>query len=121
MMLIIGLIILLLVAVYLTNFYRGKALKFQTLFEEEKSKKMSLSVNHGKTIEKFIPWINKVFPYDPSQFRFIGDPIDGIVFNEDEIVFTEFKTGSSRLSGKQKNIKNIVKNGKISWKEIRLE
>ncbi|MFB6088275.1 MAG: Holliday junction resolvase-like protein [Candidatus Aenigmatarchaeota archaeon] len=113
--------ILALTAILLTVFYRRKALKFQNLYQNERSSKMSLSTNYGKTMEKFVPWMSDIFPYNPKSFRFIGDPIDGVVFGDDEVVFTEIKTGKSKLSKKQKRIKNMIENGQISWKEIRLD
>ncbi len=94
--------------------------RYRSLYLEEKFKKGSIAVKHGKMIEQFIPWIKEVFPYDPEKFRFIGDPIDGILFDDEEIVFIEFKTGDAKLNKRQKTIKNLVKNKKIKWKEIRI-
>ena len=59
------------------------------------------------------------YPYEHRNFRFIGDPIDGLSFEEDKIMFIEFKTGGSNLSQKQRKIKELVEKGKIEWKEIR--
>ena len=44
--------------------------------------------------------------------------IDGINFEDDKVVFIEFKTGNSNLSNKQKRIKNLVENKKVEWKTI---
>lgn len=60
------------------------------------------------------------WPYDPNNFRFIGSPIDGISFEDDEIVFIEIKTGNSRLSRNQKNIKALVSEGKVSFASFRV-
>ncbi len=79
--------------------------------------KLSMSVKHGKTMEELAPFM-KTFPYNPENFRFIGSPIDGIQFDNDKIVFVEFKTGNSKLSERQKNIKKVIDNGKVYFKEI---
>ncbi len=75
-------------------------------------------VKHGKSFEQLFPYM-KNYPYDPCNFRFLGSPIDGVSFEDDEIVFVEFKTGSSKLSSKQKIIRDLINSKKIKWKEIR--
>jgi predicted Holliday junction resolvase-like endonuclease len=75
------------------------------------------AVKHGRTMEHMIPF-SKSYPYDPRGFRFIGDPVDGVQFNDDGIVFVEFKTGKSRLSPGQEKIKENVKNKKVEFTTI---
>ena len=75
-------------------------------------------VKHGKSFENLFPFMNN-YPYESRNFRFIGDPIDGVSFEDNKIIFMEFKTGTSKLSEKQKKIKNLVENKKVEWKEIR--
>jgi len=84
-----------------------------------KSEKKSISVIHGQNIEELIPF-SKNFLYDYRNFKFIGAPVDGIVFNDDKIVFVEIKTGSSRLNNKQEKIKNLVENKEVYWEEIKV-
>ena len=60
------------------------------------------------------------FPYDSSNFRFLGTPIDGIQFEDDKIVFVEFKTANSKMTEKQKKIKEFVDKKKIVFEEIRI-
>ena len=81
--------------------------------------KASQSVKYGKLTEQFIPF-TKDFPFDSNNFRFIGTPIDGIAFSDDELVFCEFKTASSNLSPKQKNIKRLVEEKKVRWFEYKV-
>lgn len=80
--------------------------------------KKSGEVLHGKSWEQFAPFMEH-YPYDPENFRFIGTPIDGISFEDDKVVFVEFKTGQSRLSGVQRRIKEHVEAGQVEWKELR--
>ena len=86
---------------------------------ELKSSKKSIEVKHGNKIEQFIPFM-KDYKYDSNYFRSLGSPVDGIQFEEDEIIILEFKTGNSRLSDKQRNIKFLVENGKVRFEEIRI-
>ncbi|HRQ55032.1 MAG TPA: Holliday junction resolvase-like protein [Ignavibacteriaceae bacterium] len=84
----------------------------------------SYSVNLGKITEHLIPFhIN--FPFNPKDARFIGSPIDMIVFDghsdnkEDIIIYiVEIKTGNSKLTEIQKKIKEATINGNIRWYEI---
>lgn len=82
--------------------------------------KQSQSVKYGKMSENWIP-LSEKFPYDKTKFRFLGNPIDGIAFLDDKIVFCEFKTNTSKLSHTQENIRDLVKNKKVEWNEFRVE
>lgn len=70
--------------------------------------------------EQFIPFL-KSYPYDPQNFRFIGTPIDGVQFENDKIIFVEFKTGNSRLSKKQENVKKLLGEKKVNFEEMRMK
>lgn len=84
----------------------------------------SYSVNLGKITEHLIPFhIN--FPFNPKDARFVGSPIDLIVFDgnsdkKDDIIIylVEIKTGNSKLTDIQKKIKTAVLKGDIRWAEI---
>lgn len=104
------------VLIFLTILY------FRTLKSifQLKFQKRSLSSRYGKAVENFMPFLQD-FPYNPENFRFLGNPIDGISFEEDKIVFMEFKTASSKLSDKQKNIKELVEDKKVDFQEIRID
>ncbi|MGQ0534675.1 MAG: Holliday junction resolvase-like protein [Methanobacteriota archaeon] len=79
----------------------------------------SLAVRHGTTLEQLAPFLEG-FPYDPRGFRFLGNPVDGIHFGEDEILFLEFKSGEARLSDRQKRIRGLVEDGRVRFVELRL-
>jgi predicted Holliday junction resolvase-like endonuclease len=83
----------------------------------------SAAVIRGKVSEHLAPFIN--FPYNPRDARFIGTPIDIIVFDgaDDgsvrEIVFLEVKTGlSPRLTAREKQVQQVVLEKKIVWQEL---
>ncbi|MDP2667065.1 MAG: Holliday junction resolvase-like protein [Candidatus Diapherotrites archaeon] len=79
--------------------------------------KQSQSVKYGKMSEHWIP-LSEKFPYEKERFRFLGNPIDGLAFLDDKIVFCEFKANTSRLSSVQDNIKRLVQEKKVEWLEI---
>jgi len=59
--------------------------------------------------------------YQASNARFLGNPIDYIVFSDDEVVIVEIKSGSSRLNEKQRRIRDLIDSGKFRFEVIRLE
>ena len=97
-----------------------KVFSLRETIEDLRFKKRSQAVKYGQLTEQFIPFIES-FPYDPQQFRFLGNPIDGVLFDESSIIFCEFKTASSQLNQKQKKIKQLVENKRIKWLEFRVD
>jgi len=109
------------VILLLVVFFVGRAfLSLQNKFEELRFSKSSQSVKYGQLTEQWIPF-SKNFPYDSQNFRFIGKPVDGVSFEGDKIVFVEFKTNKSQLSESQKRVKDLVKEKKVEWFELRVE
>jgi predicted Holliday junction resolvase-like endonuclease len=80
----------------------------------------SLSTTYGRITEQWFP-LMEAYPYDPQQFRFLGSPLDGVQFEEDRIVFVEFKTNRSRLSKRQQRLRELIEAGEVYWEEIRFE
>lgn len=81
-------------------------------------------VTVGKVTEQIAPWLPD-FPFNPKDARFIGSPIDLIVFDGcDEgavqrIVFVEIKTNTSALTPRQRQIRDAVVSGRVEWMEYR--
>jgi predicted Holliday junction resolvase-like endonuclease len=114
--LLIALIILLiLIAAYLYFKKRELEEEMESLLFEKRSQ----SVRYGKLTEQFVPFI-KDFPFNPEQFRFIGNPVDGVVFGEEGITFCEFKAAGAKLNERQRKLKELVKGGKVRWFEFSL-
>tara|TARA_R100000152_G_C6599045_1_gene56843 strand:+ start:175 stop:555 length:381 start_codon:yes stop_codon:yes gene_type:complete len=84
------------------------------------SQKKSSEVRTGQIAEHFAPLL-KDFKYDRKQARFLATPIDFIIFEEEEIIFMEVKTGKSRLNTNQRRIKKQVEEKKIRWETLRIE
>jgi len=80
----------------------------------------SRAVLGGKFSEQLAPYFPD-FNYDPTEVRFIGSPVDFIVFKgtstrePEEIVFIEVKTGKSNLSENERKLKEIVDKKKVRW------
>jgi|FaiFalDrversion2_1042247.scaffolds.fasta_scaffold00044_3 predicted Holliday junction resolvase-like endonuclease len=79
----------------------------------------------GKTLEKLIPFLDR-FKHNPHDVRWLGDPIDLIVFdgysedNPQKITFLEIKSGNSKLTSKQNKIKELIEKKKVEWEEFRI-
>ena len=71
----------------------------------------------GKLTSQQYHMFMKQYPYNPDNFRFLGDPIDGIQFEDDRILFVWFKTRKTIRTPEQDHIKNLLENGNVSWFE----
>ncbi|MDI6917727.1 MAG: Holliday junction resolvase-like protein [Thermoplasmatales archaeon] len=105
------------------RFYAAKLDEWKKEYEKSIRKdavERSRAVLGGKFSEQLAPYFPD-FNYDPTEVRFIGSPVDFIVFkgtgvNEpEEIVFVEVKTGKSNLSENERKLKEIVENKKVRW------
>ncbi len=108
--------LLLLIVLYLIS----RLGELQRSLDDLRFTKTSQSVKYGKMTEQFIPF-TRDFPFDSENFRFLGNPIDGIVFEEDKIIFAEFKASGSQLSPRQRRIKGLVESKKVEWFEHRVK
>lgn len=100
-------------------------LKLQISFQEEQyakllNQKKSSEVRTGKITEQIAPFLED-YPLNPRTARFIGDPIDFIHFDGDKITFVEVKSGKSQLNKKQREIRDLIKGGKVEFTIYRVE
>jgi predicted Holliday junction resolvase-like endonuclease len=83
----------------------------------------SRAVLGGKFTEQMVPYFPD-FRYDPTEVRFIGSPVDMIVFpglargEPEEIVILEVKTNKSQLNPQQRKIRQLIENGMVRWDEV---
>jgi predicted Holliday junction resolvase-like endonuclease len=105
----------------------AEIVKWQTEMEQARKSAVTQSraVLGGKFTEQMVPFFPD-FKYDPTEVRFIGSPIDMIVFpglakgDPQEIVILEVKTGkSAQLTSAQKKIRQLIEDGMVRWDEIR--
>jgi predicted Holliday junction resolvase-like endonuclease len=85
----------------------------------------STATIRGNVSEQLLPFMG-AFPYDPRDCRFIGAPIDLIVFNGlygnglTEIVFLEVKTGESSLSPRERAVRDAIRAKLVRWDMVRM-
>ena len=104
--------------------------------EVEKARLQSVAISRstikGQIAEQFAPLLNG-FPYLPSDSRFLGDPVDYVVFKgytdykdektsgEDlEVVIVDIKHNKAVLSAGQKQIAKAIENGRVRFETIRI-
>lgn len=63
----------------------------------------------------------KYYPYNTDMFRFIGDPVDGIQFEPDVVLFVRLKTGNKSRTVEQDHIKHLLEQGKVGWFEYTIK
>jgi len=91
----------------------------QELKAKVTSQKKSSEVRLGHIAETLAPFLDQ-FEFKPEECSFLGQPIDYVSFGQDDITFIEVKSGNSQLSSKQRKIRDQIKNGKVKWKEVRI-
>jgi predicted Holliday junction resolvase-like endonuclease len=85
----------------------------------------SQAVTLGKVQEQLIPYLPD-FPYNPKDVRFLGSPVDLVVFEGlaegrvRRIVFVEVKTGGSALTRRERCVRDVVQAREVDWAELRV-
>jgi predicted Holliday junction resolvase-like endonuclease len=85
----------------------------------------SRAVITGKVTEHVVPFFPG-FQHNPKDARFIGTPVDFVVFDglDDgevrKITLVEVKTGSSSLSTRERQIRDVIKQRSVEWEELRI-
>lgn len=131
--LIIGILLLIIVGLILYIWYQKRLIDVRVekriQQEADRIRKDALSksraVLKGKIGEQMAPLL-AAFPFQPADARFIGSPIDYIVFdgyshnNPTEIVFIDIKTGNAKLSPVERRIAQLVNAKRTRWMTIRI-
>ncbi|MDQ8952686.1 Holliday junction resolvase-like protein [Acinetobacter rudis] len=92
----------------------------------------SRAVLKGKMAEQLAPLLPE-FQYLPSDAKFLGDPVDYIVFDgysdfrdgdghaEDiDVIFIDIKSGGARLSKGQQAIAEAIAQGRVRFETLRI-
>ena len=100
---------------------------------KKRSVNTSRAVLKGKMAEQLAP-IMPEFQYLPSDAKFLGDPIDYVVFDgysdfrdgdgaaEDiEVVLIDIKSGAARLTKGQQAIAQAIQAGRVRFETIRID
>jgi predicted Holliday junction resolvase-like endonuclease len=84
----------------------------------------SRAVIVGKVTEHVTPYLPS-FHFNPKDARFIGSPIDLVVFDGldagdvQRVVFIEIKTGAASLTTRERQIRDAIKSCRVEWHELR--
>lgn len=79
----------------------------------------------GRVTEHLLPFFPH-FPYNPRDARFLGSPVDFVVFSGlsagrlEEIVFVEVKSGkAASLSERERMVRSCVEEGRVRYSVLR--
>jgi len=101
-----------------------------TLAEEMRIRRDAIgkseAVVRGKVTEHLIPYFPQ-FPYNPRDARFLGTPVDLMIFEGlssgslERITFVEVKTGKAgALSRREKQVRECVEEGRVQYRVLHL-
>lgn len=88
--------------------------------------KQSKSVIKGQISEQIAPFLPG-FPYCSSDLNFLGKPIDAIIWKGmsegkvEEIILMDIKTGNADLTTRQRQIRDCIKDGRVSFEIFKPE
>ena len=91
----------------------------------ENAVQRSLAVTAGKVHEQLVPYLPE-FGFNPKDARFLGSPVDLIVFDGlaagdvRRVVFLEVKTGGAALSPRERQVRAVIEAREVAWAELRL-
>lgn len=95
----------------------------QQRYDNVLSAKKSGETRLGAIAENLVPIIQGL-PYDATNLKHLGMPVDYVYFSYDEdpcIVFVEVKSGKSKESKRQKLIKKLIQTGRVYYEELRID
>jgi predicted Holliday junction resolvase-like endonuclease len=96
-----------------------------TAIIREDAVERSQAVTAGKVYEQLIPYL-PAFPYNPRDVRFLGSPVDLVVFDGlsegtvRRVVFLEVKTGGAGLTPRERCVREAIEAGDVEWDELRV-
>ncbi len=85
----------------------------------------SLAVTAGKVHEQLVPYLPE-FGFNPKDARFLGSPVDLVVFDGladgqvRRVVFLEVKTGAAQLTGRERQVRDVIEAREVAWVELRV-
>jgi predicted Holliday junction resolvase-like endonuclease len=91
----------------------------------EKAAKASRATSRGHAADHLAPYLPD-FAYHPSDCRFLGSPIDHVIFDGlhergivERIVFLEIKTQQSKLKKSQLAVRRALEEGRVEFDTYR--
>jgi|TARA_B100001778_G_scaffold50455_1_gene37658 predicted Holliday junction resolvase-like endonuclease len=100
----------------------------------QKGRAQSAHSSKGQILEKWTPFLNHDEideAWKPQDWSFLGNPLDYVVWEwyqdkeknmaEGKVVLLDVKAAKSQLTTKQRRIRDLIKAGRVEWREIRLD
>lgn len=91
----------------------------------EETLRRSSATLKGQIGERFAPFVPG-FGYEPADARFLGSPVDYVVFDGltngqiRDVAFVEVKTGAARLTLFQQQVREAIERGRVHWRVVNL-
>jgi len=85
----------------------------------------SQAVVTGKVTEQLLPYLPG-FEFNPKDVRFLGSPVDLVVFDGlssgqlERVVFVEVKTGDATLTRRERQLRGVITARQVEWREWRV-
>ena len=108
--------------------------KLKEEVRHQKGRAQSAHSSKGQILEKWTPFLTheQIEPqWKPEDWSFMGNSLDYVVWEwyhdkeenmaQGKIVLLDVKAAKSQLTTKQRRIRDLIKAGKVEWREIRLE
>ena len=79
----------------------------------------------GRVFGRVAPYLPD-FGYNPKDVRFVGDPVDFVVFDGLKegsvrgVMFVEVKTGGGTLNGNERKVRRAVDERRVKWALYRI-
>ena len=106
----------------------------QAEVKHQKGRAQSAHSSKGQILEKWTPFLTheQIEPqWKPEDWSFMGNPLDYVVWEwyqdkeknmaEGKVVLLDVKAAKSQLTTKQRRIRDLIKAGRVEWREIRLD
>ncbi|MFH1801718.1 MAG: Holliday junction resolvase-like protein [archaeon] len=120
-----GLIIFYLIGYKIGSFRKNREWELELPNHRRDAISKSRAVLSGQFSEQMAPYFPD-FNFKPTECRFIGKPVDFIVFRGmdekkiEEVVFVEVKSGKAKLSSQEKNLKDTINKKRVRWEEYKV-
>jgi len=98
---------------------KNKVFSLEEELENQETYLRNAYKKFGRIFEKWAPLTKKFTKEERDNFVSINSFVDGIIFKKDEIIFVEFKTNGAILTENQKRIRDLIKQKKVSFREVR--
>lgn len=123
---VILLVVVIVLVIYILQM--KKQLPITVSKAEKEAQDRSRPIIKGLVAEQIVPFL-KDFKYNPADARFIGAPIDYVIFDgysdkseEITVVIADIKTGKrANLTSDQRKIRDAINEKRVKWEIIHLK